>query len=155
MADRGRYGIAKKGRALGRRGATIRLVAWKDRELSVIELFLPESWTSDPQRMTQVRVLEERHVVLSKPEIALEEIDRVIASDARFGCVLADSGYGPSGPFRRALSASGPNALTLTTSHKPMSNATMPCVKLGKHAMRHRPAPASSSSSYAAYKCKA
>ena len=33
--------------------------------------------------------------------------DRVIASGARFGCVLADSGYGSSGPFRQALSERG------------------------------------------------
>ncbi len=42
-----------------------------------------------------------------KPEIASEEIDRVIASGTRFGCVLADSGYGSSGPFRQALSERG------------------------------------------------
>ncbi|MDH8131802.1 transposase, partial [Klebsiella pneumoniae] len=29
------------------------------------------------------------------------------ASGARFGCVLADSGYGSSGPFRQALSERG------------------------------------------------
>jgi SRSO17 transposase len=41
---------------------------------------------------------------LSKPEIAIEEIDRVIASGVRFCCVLADAGYGSSAPFRHALS---------------------------------------------------
>ncbi len=44
---------------------------------------------------------------MTKPEIAIEEIDRVIASGARFGCVLADLGYGSSGPFRQALSERG------------------------------------------------
>src|SRR5271155_3685517 len=44
---------------------------------------------------------------LTKPEIAIEEIDRAIASGVRFGCVLADSGYGSSGPFRQALSERG------------------------------------------------
>ena len=72
-----------------------------------LRLFLPESWTSDPRRMARARVPENRQVALSKPEIAIEEIDRVIASGARFGCVLADSGYGSSGPFRQALSARG------------------------------------------------
>jgi SRSO17 transposase len=78
------------------------------REVGVIvglRLFLPESWTSDPQRMAQARVPEDRQVVLSKPEIAIEEIDRIISSGVRFGCVLADSGYGASGSFRQALSA--------------------------------------------------
>jgi SRSO17 transposase len=72
-----------------------------------LRLFLPESWTSDPRRMAQARVPEDRRTALSKPEIAIEEIDRVIASGARFGCILADSGYGSSGPFRQALSARG------------------------------------------------
>jgi SRSO17 transposase len=72
-----------------------------------LRLFLPESWTDDPERMTRARVPEDRRGALSKPEIAIEEIDRVIASGVRFGCVLADSGYGSSGPFRQALSARG------------------------------------------------
>ena len=72
-----------------------------------LRLFLPESWTGDAGRMDRVRVPQERQVALSKPEIAIEEIDRVIASGARFGCVLADAGYGSSGPFRQALSERG------------------------------------------------
>jgi SRSO17 transposase len=72
-----------------------------------LRLFLPESWTDDPERMTQARVPKDRQVALTKLEIAIEETDRVIASGARFGCVLADSGYGSSGPFRQALSARG------------------------------------------------
>ena len=41
----------------------------------------------------------------TKPEIAIEEIDRIIAAGVRFGCVLADAGYGLSASFRQALSA--------------------------------------------------
>src|SRR3546814_7296419 len=70
-------------------------------------LFLPESWTSDPDRMARARIPVERRVALSKPEIAIEEIDRVIASGVHFGCVLADAGYGSSAPFRHALSERG------------------------------------------------
>ncbi len=72
-----------------------------------LRLFLPETWTDDPERMARGRVSKDRQTVLTKPEIAIEEIDRVIASGARFGCVLADSGYCSSGPFRRALSERG------------------------------------------------
>ena len=72
-----------------------------------LRLFLPESWTNDVERMDRARVPQERQVALTKPEIAIEEIDRVIASGARFGCVLADAGYGSSGPFRQALSERG------------------------------------------------
>lgn len=72
-----------------------------------LRLFLPESWTDDSERMTRARVPKDRQAALTKPEIAIEEIDRVIASGLRFGCVLADSGYGSSGPFRQALSRRG------------------------------------------------
>ena len=72
-----------------------------------LRLFLPESWTDDAKRMTRARVPLDRQQALTKPEIAIEEIDRVIASGARFGCVLADAGYGSSGPFRQALSERG------------------------------------------------
>ncbi len=72
-----------------------------------LRLFLPEEWTSDPERMAQARVPEEKRAARTKPEIAIEEIDRVIASGARFRCVLANSGYGSSGSFRQALSERG------------------------------------------------
>jgi SRSO17 transposase len=72
-----------------------------------LRLFLPDTWTSDAGRMARARVPKERQVALTKPEIAIEEIDRVIATGARFGCVLADSGYGSSGPFRQALTERG------------------------------------------------
>ena len=72
-----------------------------------LRLFLPETWTNNPKRMTRARVPKERQLALTKPQIALEEIDRVMASGVRFGCVLADAGYGSSGPFRQALSERG------------------------------------------------
>ena len=72
-----------------------------------LRLFLPETWTNDAQRMTQSHVPKDRQIALTKPEIAIEEIDRVIASGVRFSCVLADSGYGSSAPFRQALSERG------------------------------------------------
>jgi SRSO17 transposase len=43
----------------------------------------------------------------SKPEIALAEIDRAMAVGVRFGCVLADAGYGLSAPFRQGLTTRG------------------------------------------------
>jgi SRSO17 transposase len=72
-----------------------------------MRLFLPESWTGDRERMARARVPVDRRNALTKPEIAIEEIDRVIACGVRFGCVLADSGYGSSGTFRQALSERG------------------------------------------------
>lgn len=72
-----------------------------------LRLFLPESWTGNVERMDRARVPPERQTALTKPEIAIAEIDRIVASGARFGCVLADAGYGSSGPFRQALSERG------------------------------------------------
>jgi SRSO17 transposase len=45
-----------------------------------LRLFLPESWTSDPARMQRARVPAERQGFRSKPEIAIAEIDRIIAA---------------------------------------------------------------------------
>ncbi len=72
-----------------------------------LRLFLPESWTSDPERMARAKVPGDRQVAMTKPEIAIEEIDRIKAAGVRFGCVLADAGYGMSAPFRQALSDRG------------------------------------------------
>ena len=72
-----------------------------------LRLFVPESWTSNPVRLKRAGVPVEHRAARTKPEVALAEIDRVIASGVRFGCVLADSGYGSSGPFRQALSERG------------------------------------------------
>ena len=72
-----------------------------------LRLFLPESWTNDPERMARAHVPQDKQMALTKPEIAIEEIDRVIACGARFGYVLADAGYGSSGSFRQALSERG------------------------------------------------
>lgn len=72
-----------------------------------LRLFLPESWTSDPLRMATAGVPEAFRRPRSKPEIALEEIDRLTAAGVRFGAVLADAGYGLSAPFRQGLSARG------------------------------------------------
>ena len=70
-----------------------------------LRLFLPESWTSDPARLARAGVPVERRTARTKPEIALAEIDRMMAAGVRFGCVLADAGYGLSAPFRQALTA--------------------------------------------------
>jgi SRSO17 transposase len=54
-----------------------------------LQLFLPESWTGDTARIIKAGVPKEMRQPRTKPEIAIEEIDRVIAAGVRFGCVLA------------------------------------------------------------------
>jgi SRSO17 transposase len=70
-----------------------------------LRLFLPESWTSDRSQLKRAGVPVEYRKARTKPQIALAEIDRVIAAGVRFGCVLADAGYGLSAPFRQGLTA--------------------------------------------------
>ena len=61
-----------------------------------LRLFLPDSWTSDASRLKRARVPVEHRTPRSKP-----------ASNVRFGCVLADAGYGLSAPFRQRLTERG------------------------------------------------
>jgi SRSO17 transposase len=70
-----------------------------------LRLFLPESWTSNRARLQRADIPAEHRISRTKPELALAELDRVIAAGVRFGCVLADAGYGLSAPFRQGLTA--------------------------------------------------
>ena len=69
-----------------------------------LRLFLPEAWTSDPARLDRAGVPVAQRTFRTKPELALAELDRVIAAGVRFGAVLADAGYGISAAFRQGLS---------------------------------------------------
>jgi SRSO17 transposase len=73
--------------------------------MAAMRLFLPESWTNDRARLKRAGVPVECRTARTKPEVALAEIDRVIAAGVRFGCVLADAGYGLSAWFRQGLTA--------------------------------------------------
>ena len=68
-----------------------------------LRLFLPESWTSDPSRLKRAGVPKAYRKPRTKGEVALEELDRVIATGVRFGCVLTDTAYGQSASFRQGL----------------------------------------------------
>ena len=72
-----------------------------------LRLFLPAAWTDDMARMARAGVPETARAPRTKPEIALDEVDRVRAAGTRFGLVLADAGYGCSAAFRAGLSARG------------------------------------------------
>jgi SRSO17 transposase len=73
----------------------------------VLRLFLPETWIQDPERLQHAGVPEGFWTQRSKPEIALEELKRLLQAGVSFGAVLADAGYGISAPFRQGLSALG------------------------------------------------
>jgi SRSO17 transposase len=67
-----------------------------------LRLFLPEAWAADAGRRAAAGVPE---TVAYRPKwkIALDEVDRVLASGARFGAVLADAEYGRAAEFRAGL----------------------------------------------------
>ena len=71
-----------------------------------LRLFLPRAWADDPIRRVRAGVLE---TIPGRPkwQIALDEIDRVQATGARFGAVLADAEYGKVADFRQSLSEWG------------------------------------------------
>lgn len=71
-----------------------------------LRLYLPETWASDAERRREAKVPPEVRF-RTKGEIALAELDRVMASGVEFGTVLADAGYGKSAEFRGELSARG------------------------------------------------
>ena len=85
----------------------VRSVIHRELAYGGLRLFLPEIWTSDLARLDRAKVPEARRDYRTKPEIALEEIDQARQADVRFGCVLADAGYGLSAPFRQGLSERG------------------------------------------------
>jgi len=70
------------------------------------ELYLPESWASDPARREEARIPDEVQFK-TKPELALEMIKRAVREGIPKGVVLGDAGYGSSSDFRRDLRALG------------------------------------------------
>ena len=83
-----------------------------------LRLFLPESWTGDQARLERAGVPAEYRSHRAKSEIALAEVDRLIAAGVRFWAVLADAGYGMGAEFRQALSA---RRLAWAVGHSPSS----------------------------------
>jgi SRSO17 transposase len=73
-----------------------------------LRLYLPKTWCGDRARCDKAGVPADRRAFRSKGAIALEEIDRLRAAGVRFGCALADSGYGRSAAFRRGLASRAP-----------------------------------------------
>jgi SRSO17 transposase len=72
-----------------------------------LRLFLPDKWTDDVERCARAGVPEAHRQAAAKTDLALAELDRVIAAGARFGRVVADAGYGISAAFRQGLSERG------------------------------------------------
>ena len=70
------------------------------------ELYLPESWTSDPARLKAAKVPEDR-VFLTKPQLAAAMVDRAVEAQVPFSAVVFESGYGKDEALRVRLSSRG------------------------------------------------
>ena len=68
-----------------------------------LRLYLPKEWTQDEARCAKAGVPRPCRTFRSKGAIALAELDRLLAAGVRFGCAVADAGYGAGATFRRGL----------------------------------------------------
>jgi SRSO17 transposase len=66
------------------------------------ELYVPESWTDDPERCAAAGLPEDLEFA-TKPELALNIVQRTVAVGVRPGFVAADEVYGNVGDFRAGL----------------------------------------------------
>jgi SRSO17 transposase len=69
-------------------------------------LYLPEDWANDPARRHKAHVPAEARFA-TKPQIALAQLEVLLAAGAPRHCVIADAGYGVETAFRLRLSELG------------------------------------------------
>jgi len=72
-----------------------------------LRLYLPDAWLADPKRLDQAGVPAAERRPLTKPQIALELLDRVRAEGLPGWAVVTDAGYGVSPTFRDGVAARG------------------------------------------------
>src|SRR4249920_1559241 len=70
------------------------------------QLYLPQEWAEDAPRREKAGVPEALKFA-TKPQIALQQIEHLLAQGAPKHCVLADAGYGVETAFRERLSELG------------------------------------------------
>jgi SRSO17 transposase len=75
-----------------------------------LRLYLPDTWTNDPERLERARVPEAERGFTPKSQIALDLLDTVRAEGLPHAAVVADAGYGTT-DFRAGLEARGEHYL--------------------------------------------
>ncbi|WP_019073489.1 IS701 family transposase [Streptomyces hokutonensis] len=81
-------------------------VSAKGRALVDRELYLPKSWTENPDRCRAARIPESRFFA-TKPELARVMVQRALDSTLPIAWVTADAAYGQEWHFRRMLEEAG------------------------------------------------
>lgn len=69
-------------------------------------LYLPKDWAADRARRKKAQVPRQVHFT-TKPQIALAQLEALLAAGAPPHCVIADAGYGVETAFRLRLSEMG------------------------------------------------
>ena len=69
-------------------------------------LYLPKDWAADRARRKKAQVPRQVHFT-TKPQIALAQLEALLAAGAPRHCVIADAGYGVETAFRLRLSEMG------------------------------------------------
>jgi SRSO17 transposase len=72
-----------------------------------LRLYLPDAGRADARRLDRAGVPAEHRPARTKGQIALELLDQIRAEGLPGPVVVADAGYGVSGPFRQALGERG------------------------------------------------
>ena len=70
-------------------------------------LYLPKTWTEDPQRCDKAAIPESQRVFRTKDQLGLEIVRHARENGLRFGWVGADGGYGKGPGFCMALDQMG------------------------------------------------
>ncbi len=73
--------------------------AWID-----FDVYMPKGWARDPQRRGKARIPEDLKFA-TKPELAIEQLKRLMAAGVRAMWAAADEVYGRCGEFREACRA--------------------------------------------------
>jgi SRSO17 transposase len=66
-------------------------------------LYLPKSWTEDPERCDDAAIPDDKRGFATKPALAVELIDRAVAADVPAGWVAGDEVYGADPRLRTAI----------------------------------------------------
>ena len=102
-------------------------------------LYLPKDWSEDPERRQKAKVPEDI-AFATKPAIALQLIDEVIAAGEAPVVVVADAGYGIDTAFRDQLTERGLQyavGVTKTVKVWPEGSAPLPPAPWSGHG--HKP----------------
>jgi SRSO17 transposase len=139
--------------ALGKRAncqvaPSVHYVAPKGHYPLDLRLYLPDAWLSDQKRLDQAGVPEAERRALTKPQIALELLDRVRGEGLPGWAVVTDAGYGASGDFRAGVAARGLVYMAGVTGDFVVFTQPPPWIPPGpssggRPATRHRLAPGS------------